>query len=274
MSLPVDSTLDLQNANKVQNSVDPTNAQDLATKHYVDSFASGIIYKQAVFAASDATIGNVNIAAPGANLDGVAISAGNRILLTAQTTPSQNGIWVFNGAAVPLSRPTDFAPNATEHPGTAVFVENGTDNTKLTYNMNTTGDVTVDTTAQTWTKAAGASTLSFTAPLTQVGNTVSLTSPLPIANGGTGSGTAGGARTALAAAGKFATTVGDGAATTFNVAHNLGTTDVHVMIIDLATNAYEIAQWVTNGVNGITVSFGSAPAVAGASAGKRVVVVG
>jgi hypothetical protein len=282
VSLPVDSNLDLQNANKVVNSPDPTSAQDVATKHYVDSFATGIIYKQAVQAASDATIGNISVNAPGANLDGFALAAGERILLTAQNTPSQNGIWVWNGAAVALTRPTDFQTGSTEHPGTAAFVENGTDNIKITYNMNTSGDVVVDTTAQTWTKSSGASTLTFNAPLTQSGNTVSLNNgnPLPIANGGTGSATAPAARAALGAVGKFATTVGDGASTSFNVNHNLGTEDITLQVIDMGTGNAELCQWIPNGVNSVTVGpFGIAPAVAsgsapGSGAGKRVVVIG
>jgi hypothetical protein len=276
VTIPVDSPLDFQNVNKPINVPDPTNAQDAATKHYVDSVAQGIVYKQAVAAASDATIGNVSLAAPGGNLDGFALSAGQRILLTAQTTPAQNGVWVWNGAAAALTRPTDFATGAVEHPGTAVFVENGTDNSKVTYNMNTAGDVTVDTTAQTWTKSSGASTLTFNAPLTQTGNTVSLNngSPLPIVNGGTGASSALNARAALGATGKFATSIGDGATTVFNVAHNLGTTDVHVQVIDLASGGFELVQWVTNGVNGITLTFGSAPAVASANTGKRVIVIG
>jgi hypothetical protein len=276
VSIPIDATLDLQNVNKVINSPDPTAAQDVATKHYVDAVSQGLIYKQAAVAASDTTIGNVSLAAPGANLDGFALSAGQRILLTAQTDATQDGLWIWNGAATPLTRPTDFATGAIEHPGTAVFVENGTDNSKATFVMNTANDVTVGTTAQSWTKGSGASTLTFTAPLTQSGNTVSLNNgnPLPIASGGTGAATAAAARAALGTSGKFATSVGDGATTVFNVTHNLGTTDVHVQVIDLATGAYEIAQWATNGANGVTVTFGSAPAVAGASAGKRIIVVG
>lgn len=279
MSLPIDGTLDLQTVNKIVNAPAPTNPSDVATKAYVDAVAQGIIYKQAVALVSTAPVA---LNAPGANIDGTAVSAGQRVLLTAQGTPSQNGIWVWNGAAAAMTRPADFATGAVEHPGASVFVEGGATGLNTTWTMNTTADVTVDTNNQTWTQSGGAGSLTFNAPLTKAGSVVSLNNgnPLPIANGGTGAATASGARTNLAAAGKFAATIGDGAATTFVVNHNLGTEDVTVAILDMASGNYELVGWNPTGVNSISVGpFGSAPAAAsgstpGSGTGKRVVVIG
>lgn len=47
---------------------------------------------------------NINLSAPGASIDGVAMAAGQSFLATAQTAPAQNGLYVWNGAAVAATR--------------------------------------------------------------------------------------------------------------------------------------------------------------------------
>jgi len=51
---------------------------------------------------------NTTVSAPGASINGVPMVAGARVLLTAQTTGAENGIWVWNGAAVAMTRPADW----------------------------------------------------------------------------------------------------------------------------------------------------------------------
>jgi len=46
---------------------------------------------------------NVSLASPGTTLDEITLSAGNLILLKDQTNISQNGVYVWSGATVPLS---------------------------------------------------------------------------------------------------------------------------------------------------------------------------
>jgi hypothetical protein len=50
---------------------------------------------------------NVNLSNPGASLDGIAMNNGDRVLLTAQSNPAENGIYAWNSAASTMTRTTD-----------------------------------------------------------------------------------------------------------------------------------------------------------------------
>ncbi len=84
---------------------DPAAAQDGATKAYVDAqitgLASGQTMKGSLRAVSST---NVNIASPGATIDGLTAVNGQGFLLAGQTTGSQNGPYRWNGAASPMTR--------------------------------------------------------------------------------------------------------------------------------------------------------------------------
>ena len=83
--------------------------------------------------------------------DGVTVVAGDRVLLAGQTTPSQNGIWVFGsfGSAVTaaLTRPSDYAAGAVLRPQQYVYVESGTNYEGSQWKSEGTGAITVDTTS-------------------------------------------------------------------------------------------------------------------------------
>lgn len=99
---------------------------------------------------------NVTISGPGATINGRTMAAGDRVLLTNQTTASQNGLWVWNAAASPLTRPTD-APTGNTGAivaGSVVEGYNGTTRTlwmQTATGTGTNGAIIVDTDAQTWT---------------------------------------------------------------------------------------------------------------------------
>lgn len=110
---------------------EPTAVTDAATKNYVDVSASGLQPKDSVVVISPI---NVNLAAPGANLDGVAMAPGGRFGAFAQGVGTQTGIYVWNGAAVAATRATDFA--AGSHVAGAYFgVDSGT-SAGITYRVN------------------------------------------------------------------------------------------------------------------------------------------
>jgi lysophospholipase L1-like esterase len=117
-----------------------------------------------------ASTGNLSLSG-GSAVDGVSILAGDRVLAKNQTTPSQNGIYI--AAAGSWSRAGDFDSSGEVLSGTEVFVTEGTNNGGTIWRLTTTGAITVDTTAQTYTNYIGSSEGDFIvqiALLTQVFN--------------------------------------------------------------------------------------------------------
>lgn len=133
----------------ITNSTTPVNGTDLATKAYVDAFVNGLTFKAAV-----KVVGVANVALTGLlTIDGVTLVAGNRVLLTAQTTASQNGFWV--AASGSWTRPTDWAAASTQNEGVYVLTDpDGTTYKNTKWYCTNTGTITVDTTATTWIQDA------------------------------------------------------------------------------------------------------------------------
>jgi hypothetical protein len=107
-----------------------SNAQPSALSAAALSLAVGL--RGTVNAASTA---NINLAAPGATIDGVTMAATNTFLAKDQTVGSQNGVYLWNGAATPATRSTAFDTYA-ELLGSLITVAGGTANA-FTVWMNT-----------------------------------------------------------------------------------------------------------------------------------------
>jgi hypothetical protein len=98
----------------------PVNASDATPKSYVDNAIQGINAKPTCIAIATTNISSLSGTQ---TIDGVSVTAGQRVLLTGQTNAVQNGIWVVNSGA--WTRPPDFGAGA--HAAAAyVFVEEGT----------------------------------------------------------------------------------------------------------------------------------------------------
>lgn len=146
---------------------DPTTALQAATKQYVDSIAFGLDPKASVRAAT-----TTNVALSGTQtIDGVALIAGDRVLVKNQSTPAENGIYVV--AAGAWSRATDMDAWA-EVPGSFAFVEQGTLFADCAFFCSADAGGTLGSTAITWSQFAGAGTFAAGTGLQLVGSTFSI----------------------------------------------------------------------------------------------------
>jgi phage-related tail fiber protein len=154
------------NSQKITGLATPTADTDAATKGYVDAARSGLDVKDSVRAATTA-----NITLSGTQtIDGVAVIAGDRVLVKDQSTGAQNGIYVV--AAGAWSRSAD-ATDATEITGGLfTFVEEGTANADSGWVLTTNGAITVGTTALTFAQFSGAGQITAGNGMTKTGNTL------------------------------------------------------------------------------------------------------
>ncbi len=166
-------------ANFAQGTVtaNPTTSMQLANKGYVDSVAQGLSAKPSVVCATTA-----NITLSGTQtIDGVAVVAGNRVLVKNQTTNNQNGIYIVAAGAWTLA--LDFN-TWTEIPGSFVFVEAGgttLQNTGWICTAAVTG--TLGTTAITWVQFSSAGAYTASNGLALTGNNFTLAGSPTISTG-------------------------------------------------------------------------------------------
>lgn len=178
-------TTDLSiNTHKLTNVVDPTNPQDASTKAYVDNalagVASGQVTKGAVVCAATS---NVSLSTPGATIDGVTMSNPMTILLTGQTTGSQNGPYVWTGASTALTRATNWDTSGEAVLGSYWVVQQGSHADSYALLTNDTA-ITLGTTTPTFTFIAGGTTYTGTAPIVVSGGAISINQGPGITNSG------------------------------------------------------------------------------------------
>ena len=179
---------------RITSVADPTQAQDAATKNYVDAVKTGLDVKESVRVATTTNLtatysnGTSGVGATLTNsgalaaitIDGVSLSVGERILIKDQTVGLQNGIYtvttVGSGAAAwVLTRATDAdanSPIVEVGPGMFTFVEEGTTNADNGFVCTNNGTITIGTTAITWVQFSGAGQITAGAGLTKTGNTL------------------------------------------------------------------------------------------------------
>lgn len=156
------------NSQKITNLGTPTLDTDAATKAYVDGARAGLDVKDSV---KVATTANITLSAT-QTIDGIAVVAGDRVLVKDQTTGSQNGIYVV--AAGAWSRSTDADTNSEVTPGLFVFVEQGTANGDSGWVLTTDAPITLGTTALSFTQFSGAGQITAGSGLTKTGNTLNV----------------------------------------------------------------------------------------------------
>lgn len=120
----------------------------LVTKAYVDDVIAGI--RDPKDAVRVASTGNITISAPGATIDGITMVAGNRFLAKNQTTGSENGIYIWNGAATAATRSLDANQDAEVTQGLSTDVVEGTVNGRTRWLLTTADPIVVGTTSLTF----------------------------------------------------------------------------------------------------------------------------
>jgi len=126
----------------------PAAGDELANKDYVDAVLFGM--RDPKDAVKVVAVGNISIASAPASVDGVVLSNGDRLGLVSQTTPLENGIYIFNGAASALTRSADADSDAEVTQGLSFFVAEGTANSRKSFALTTADPIVVDTTALTF----------------------------------------------------------------------------------------------------------------------------
>ena len=97
-----------------------------------------------------ATAAAINLAVLPANIDGVAMVAGDSFLAKNQGAGQDNGLYVWVGLGVPATRRTDFDESSEVTSQAAVRVEEGTISADVSWSLVTTGAIIVGTTVQVW----------------------------------------------------------------------------------------------------------------------------
>jgi hypothetical protein len=107
---------------KATNLADPISAQDAVTLAYMNARLNGLTPKAPAVAA---TLTNITLSAP-QTIDGVAVVAGNRVLVKNQTLPAENGIYVVAAGAWARSTDMDQTTPFDEFNGAWITVQQGT----------------------------------------------------------------------------------------------------------------------------------------------------
>jgi hypothetical protein len=163
-------TIDM-GANRVANVAEPTQAQDAATKSYVDAVKTGLDVKDSVRVATTVAGTLTTSFENGDTVDGITLATGNRILIKDQATASENGIYTVNASGAP-TRSVDMDSSLEISGGVFTFVEEGTSNADAGFVLATDGAITLGSTSLSFVQFSGAGQVTAGSGLSKTGNTL------------------------------------------------------------------------------------------------------
>ena len=204
------------NGQKITGLALATQSTDAASKAYVDAVKTGLDVKD-----------SVRVTTPGSNitlsglqtLDGISLSADDRVLVKDQNTASENGIYLAKSGS--WVRASDANENSEVTSGLFTFTEEGSLNGSAGFVLTTSGSITVGSTGLAFAQFSGAGNITGSGGIQKVGADLSLdiksnggivlesgevgvnlgassiTGTLAISDGGTGATSASAARSAL-----------------------------------------------------------------------------
>jgi len=149
---------------------DPINDLHAATKRYVDGVATGLDVKASVRVA---TVANITLSGA-QTIDGVAVIAGDRVLVKDQSIGSQNGIYDAASGAWIRSSDADNTPANEVTSGMFTFVEEGLLNASSGWALATADPITLDVTSLSFSQFSGAGQITAGTGISKSGDTLSL----------------------------------------------------------------------------------------------------
>lgn len=244
---------DFNNVARITNLPSAVAAGQPVTFEQLNAAIEGVAWKDSVRVRATS---NINLASPGATIDGITMATNDRVLLSGQTTTSQNGIYIWNGAATPMTRSLD-ASTSDELEAAVVTVEEGT--SAGSSFRQTAVNFVLDTGAVAWTvfgnstpaaneTTAGAAEVATQAETDAGTDDARMVTPAKLANWS--------GRTR-----RHFQTIGDGSATQFTVTHNFNTRRVQAQVFR-TSGAYDevLVDIEATTVNSVTIRFAAAPA--------------
>jgi hypothetical protein len=194
-------------------------------------------------------------------VDGVTLTAGQRILLVGQTTAAQNGVYTV--AAGAWSRSTLEGSTGELDIGATWLVLSGTVYGGSSWRVSNSSAITVGSTAVTIVQSSIGVTYSAsgTGGLQLTGSSYSIL--LPASSGLVTSGTGLQIDTSLVVKKQMFTITGDGSTTTFAVTHALaGGLDVMVQVYEISSGATVETDVTRASTTSVSIGFAIAPIAA------------